>query len=68
MTNKQRDKYNELLLKFLRDDDFMMLLDLVSLYHQSEAIRDKQAGEIPFDNPYDRLVYDLENRERLVKE
>ena len=66
MTKKQINRYNELLLNFMKDDNFMELLDLVAIYHNSEHIKSKQRGDVFIDNPYERLVFDLENREKIL--
>lgn len=66
MTKKQINRYNELLLSFMKDDNFMELLDLVAIYHNSEHIKAKQSGDVFIDNPYERLVFDLENREKIL--
>lgn len=67
MTQKQINRYNELLLHFIKDEDFMELVDLVAIYHNSEYIKAKQIGDVFIENPYERLVFDLENREKILK-
>lgn len=66
MTKKQINRYNELLLHFLKDENFMELVDLVAIYHNSEYIKAKQSGNLFIENPYERLVFDLENRETIL--
>lgn len=66
MTKKQIDRYNELLLKFLGNDEFMELLDLVLIHHTAENTRGKLNGTLPIEDPYRRLIYDLENREETI--
>ena len=68
MTNKQVSRYNELLLKFIQDDDFHELLYLTNNYFLSMNIVAKKDSNIFIDNPYERLIYDLENREQILKE
>lgn len=67
MTQKQINRYNELLLHFIKDENFMELVDLVAIYHNSEYIKAKQSGDVFIENPYERLVFDLENRERILR-
>ncbi len=66
MTQKQINRYNELLLKFLGDQDFMELMDLVLIHHTAENTRGKLNGTLPIEDPYRRLIYDLENREKVI--
>lgn len=68
MTEKQINRYNELLIKFIKDDDFHELLYLASNYFLSENIIAKKDNNVYIDNPYERLVYDLENREKVIKQ
>ncbi len=68
MTDKQVSRYNELLLKFIQDDDFHELLYLTNNYFLSMNIVAKKDNNLFIDNPYERLVYDLENREKMLKE
>lgn len=68
MTDKQISRYNELLLKFIQDDDFHELLYLTNNYFLSMNIVAKKEKTLFIDNPYERLIYDLENRERMLKE
>lgn len=68
MTDKQIDRYNELLVKFLRDEDFMELLGLLSQVYVSSTIEARQSGLVFLENPYEKLIYDLEMRERILKE
>lgn len=68
MTDKQISRYNELLLKFIQDDDFHELLYLTNNYFLSMNIVAKKDNNLFIDNPYERLVYDLENREKMLKE
>lgn len=68
MTNKQISRYNELLLKFIQDDDFHELLYLANNYFLSMNIVAKKDNNLFIDNPYERLIYDLENREKILKE
>lgn len=67
MTDKQISRYNELLLKFTQDDDFHELLYLASNYFLSMNIVAKKDSNVFIDNPYERLIYDLENREKIFK-
>lgn len=67
MTDKQINRYNELLLKFMKDDDFHELLHLLNSYYLSMNILAKIDKNVYIDNPYERLIYDLENRERMLK-
>lgn len=66
MTQKQINRYNELLLHFIKDEKFMELVDLVAIYHASEHIKSKQSRDVFIENPYERLVFDLENREKIL--
>lgn len=68
MTNKQISRYNELLLKFIHNDDFHELLYLLNNYYLSMNILAKKENNLFIDNPYERLIYDLENREQILKE
>lgn len=68
MTQKQINRYNELLLHFIKDEDFMELVDLIAIYHNSEHIKAKRDGYVFIENPYERLVFDLENREKILKQ
>lgn len=68
MTNKQISRYNELLLKFIQNDDFHELLYLTNNYFLSMNIISKKDKNTFIDNPYERLVYDLENREKILNE
>lgn len=68
MTQKQINRYNELLVKFLGDPDFMELMDLTLIHHTVESTRDKLNGTLPIEDPYRRLIYDLENRENVISE
>lgn len=66
MTQKKINRYNELLLHFIKDEKFMELVDLVAIYHASEHIKAKQSRDVFIENPYERLVFDLENREKIL--
>lgn len=68
MTDKQISRYNELLLKFIQDDDFHELLYLTNNYFLSMNIIAKKDNNLFIDNPYERLIYDLENREKMLRE
>lgn len=67
MTEKQIFRYNELLMKYLKDDEFQELLGLVNNYFFSTRITNKKDGENYISDPFERLIYDLENREQLIK-
>lgn len=67
MTEKQVFRYNELLLKYLQDEEFQELLTLVNNYYISTKIINKKNGDDYISNPFERLIYDLENREELIK-
>lgn len=67
MLKKHRARYNELLKKFLQNEDFMELLSLVSDYHNTTIIEERKLGIVSATNPYERLIKDLETREDLLK-
>lgn len=65
MLKKEIIRYNTLLNKFLGNEEFLDLLNLVLQYDISTRIDEKRAGIIPPDNPYERLIKDIENREKI---
>lgn len=64
MLKKDIDRYNELLKKFLGDSDFNELLALANNYWITSKIDEERAGIPSLKNPYERLIKDLENREK----
>ncbi len=67
MNKKQIDRYNELLLKFGKDEEFIELLSLANNYFIFSNIEAKQLGLVFIDNTYERLIYDLSTREQIIK-
>lgn len=67
MTKERTDRYNELLLKYSQDPEVNELLALAGEYYCSANIRCKEIGTSFISNPYERLVYDLEQREEIIR-
>lgn len=58
--NKIITRYNHLLSKFSRDDEFIELIQLVRNYYDMCSVEHGNKTSIyNIDNPYDRLLMDL---------
>ena len=65
MLKKGINRYNTLLRNFMQKDEFIELLSLALEYHETVSLDERRAGVIPADNPYQRLIKDIENRENI---